>query len=162
MFIGAVGSVTSVSNTNHSSSVISQEKLPINADEPVIDFALVSGDRLAIKYIWFINLKKSFRRKLGLSQLTKALLYDTIAEKTVSVWSHHIAPIQSLQFSPVSPELGLTAAYDFRLKLFDLRTSQIVVEEKFSRPIAAAIFENEGSVLVSDLSGFIHRFDLRN
>lgn len=145
MFIGAVGSVTSVSNTNHSSSVISQEKLPINADEPVIDFALVSGDR----------------RKLGLSQLTKALLYDTIAEKTVSVWSHHIAPIQSLQFSPVSPELGLTAAYDFRLKLFDLRTSQIVVEEKFSRPIAAAIFENEGSVLVSDLSGFIHRFDLR-
>ena len=45
MFIGAVGSVTSVSNTNHSSSVISQEKLPINANEPVIDFALVSGDR---------------------------------------------------------------------------------------------------------------------
>ena len=137
--------VMATSLTNHSSVAVSRAKMATDSS-PVVDMSVVTNNR----------------RALGVAQSTEAFLYDMISEKTVHTWRHHVAPIKSFQFSPVSDNLGFTASYDFRFKLFDLRTAEIVNEERFERPLQQAAFLDGMNVLLLDLSGFVHKLDLRN
>lgn len=145
-FIGSAnGSLTTTSLSNHSSSTIPRSQLMTDKSS-IVGISVVTNDR----------------KKIGIAQDSQAILFDFMAAKTVHTWKHHVAPIKSFQFSPVSDILGFTASYDYFLKIFDLRTSEIIQEQKLARPIESAIFQPDGAtIIIADLSGFVHKLDLR-
>ena len=117
IFVGnGNGTCSATSMTNHSSTIISEIKLQ-TSKSPILGMKCIAGQT----------------KKIGLFQESEAFLYDFIGGKTVHTWKHHVAPLRAMEFSPVSPDLGFTASYDYHCKMFDLRTSEIVLSKRFDR-----------------------------
>jgi len=140
------GTVVTTSLSNHGSSTI--QRCQLTTDPGAINnFTVIAGDK----------------RKIGIGQDKQAILFDFIAGKMVNSWKHHVSPIKAFEFSPVSDQLGFTASYDFHLKIFDIRTSHMVMKHKLNRPITCAMFQPDGgTIILADISGFIHKVNLRN